>query len=220
MHAAIWEGRKEIAKALIESGAEVNATMLGPLGWTPIGEAARFGLVDTINELLDHGARIDSRTRSGAMPLHLAIEFKQYRAAETLLRNGADVNAITADGSTPLQLFANNSRDERGAAWDDSQDAVLLEMLLAKGANVNAKADGGSTALHYAVLRNNLRTARILTENGADPDVMELPDRQYYGSTFHHEGSEMTLQQRISDTLQSSWWTQGVQRIPNLAKGL
>jgi ankyrin repeat protein len=204
-----------MAKLLIESGADVNARMLGSLDWTPVGEAARFGLVNTLNRLLDHGASINSRTRNGATPLHLAVDYKNFQAAETLVNRGADVNALTEEGVTPLQLFANGSRDERGAEWSGGQAAALLKLLLAKGADVNAKNRGGATALHYAVLQNNLRTARILTDNGANANAMELPDRQYYGRELHHEGSEMTLQQRIRDTLESSWWKQGLPRLSN-----
>ena len=220
LHTAIWEGHVDMAKLLIDSGADVNAHMLGALDWTPVGEAARFGLVNTINRLLDHGARINERTRSGVTPLHLAIDYKHFRAAETLVNRGADVNATTEEGVTPLQLFANASRDERSAVWSDSQAATLLTLLLTKGADINAKNRDGATALHYAVLQNNLRTASILIDNGANPNAMELADRQYYGRELHHEGSEMTLQQRIRDTLESAWWKQGLPSLSNLNNGV
>ena len=216
LHTAIWEGHEELAELLIDSGADVNAHILGSLDWTPVGEAARFGLINTIRRLIDHGARINERTRSGVTPLHLAIDYKHFLAAETFLHNGADVNATTKAGVTPLQLFANASRDERSPAWNDSEAAALLTVLLSNGAEVNAKNQVGATALHYAVLQNNLRTASILIDNGANTNAMELADRQYYGKALHHEGSEMTLQRRIRDTFESSWWKQGLPRLSNL----
>jgi hypothetical protein len=63
--------------------------------------------------------------------------------------------------------------------------------------------------LHYAVLKNNLMTAQMLIENGANAETMELPDRHYYGRELHHEGSVMLLRQPIQETLDSAWWKQG-----------
>ena len=220
LHTAIWEGHEEMAKLLIESGADVNSHMLGSLDWTPVGEAARFGLGDTVARLLDHGARINQRTHSGVTPLHLAIDYKNYQVAETLVSRGADVNAVTEEGVTPLQLLANGSRDERSADWSGTRPAALLTLLLTKGADVNATNRDGATALHYAVLQNNLRTAGVLIDYGANPNAMELAGRQYYGRVLHHEGSEMTLQQRIRDTLGSSWWKRGLPRLSNINSGV
>ncbi len=208
LHTAIWEGHEEMAKLLIEAGADVNANMLGTQFWTPLETATRFGLVNTINRLLDHGANINSTTFSGATPLHLALDYNQFQAAETLLIRGADVNVMTEKGSTPLQVFSTGLRDERSDGWSTSQTKALLKLLLAKGADVTTKNEEGLTALHYAVLRNNLRTAQILVENGANANVMELPDRHYYERELHHEGSKMTLLQRMNETLDSVWWKQ------------
>jgi len=210
LHIAIWKEQEEAAKFLIEQGADVNARISGSLGWTPLEEAARFGLVDTITLLLEHGADINSRTRTGVTPLHLAVDYKKWAAAELLLTRGANVNAQDSSGITPLHLFARGSRDERYQRWGGSQAEDLLIQLLAKGADISARDIMGATPLHYAVVRNNLRTAETLIANGADATVIELSNLHFHGEHFHHTGAQMTLQQRINDTLESVWWQDGV----------
>ncbi len=210
LHIAIWKEQEEAAKLLIEQGANVNARIRGPLGWAPIEEAARFGLVDTISLLLKHGADINSRTRTDVTPLHLAVDYKKWAAAELLVTRGANVNARDNSGVTPLHLFARGSRDERSPKWVGSQTDNLLTQLLEKGADISASDGQGATPLHFAVVRNNLRTAKILIANGADAAAMELSNLHFHGENFHHTGTEMTLQQRINDTLESVWWQDGV----------
>ncbi len=209
LHIAIWKGQEEVAKLLIEQGADVNARIFGPLGWTPLEEAARFGLLDTITLLLEQGTDINSRTRTGVTPLHLAVDYKKWAVAELLVTRGANVNAKDNNGITPLHLFARGSRDERHQGWVGSQTESLLKQLLGKGVDIGALDDSGATPLHFAVVRNNLRTAKILIANGANAAAMELSNLHFHGEDFHHTGSQMTLQQRINDTLESVWWKDG-----------
>ena len=43
-----------------------------------------------------------------------------------------------------------------------------IELLLAKGADINAKNDTGMTALHYASINGRKEFAKLLIEKGAD----------------------------------------------------
>ena len=56
--------------------------------------------------------------------------------------------------------------DEPGEFFDSRQEAVV-KALLAAGADVNARDDGGWTALHYAG-RADVRAAELLLAAGAD----------------------------------------------------
>ncbi len=216
LHAAIWEKQELAAMRLIEEGANVKSRMNGSLAWSPLEEAARFGLSNVVNLLLDlsivtkNGVDINSRNESGSTPLHLALDYRKHTVAQILIDRGADINAVRkADSATPLHLFSGGLRDERSAEWAGSQVEKLLQMLITKGAIVNARDSRKATPLHYAVLKNNLKTANVLINNGALTDEVELANLRYQGRKRQDNKELLTLQQRIEQTLQSDWWKSG-----------
>ena len=77
----------EIARKLIENGANVNAKAHNDL--TPLHEAAARGNLELAKLLLDNGAEIHARTLDGKTPLALATEQKQSEMVEFLKRRGA-----------------------------------------------------------------------------------------------------------------------------------
>ncbi len=79
--AAIW-GRDEIAKRLIEAGADVNAR--GRLKRTPLHDAARSANVQMMRILLDNSAMIDAKDSEGKTPLEGCQSLKGPRADEVL----------------------------------------------------------------------------------------------------------------------------------------
>ena len=75
--------------------------------------------------------------------LHRACELNNIRAVKRHLAAGADVNAKGEHGFTPLHAVCG-----RGTLWFGHMD--IIELLIAKGADVNAK-DDGLTPLHEAI---------------------------------------------------------------------
>jgi hypothetical protein len=71
-----------------------------------------------------------------------------------LLENGADVNG---PASSPLLL-----------KFKYEGDAPAIEFLLDRGADVNAAAQGGKTALHVAAVNGRAEALKLLIERGAD----------------------------------------------------
>ena len=177
-------------------------------GGTGLHRAAARGELARVRELLEYDLYIEARDNRQFTPLHSSVWAQQEAVAKLLIENGADIDTKTEDGSTVLHIFSSSVRDERSPSWNDSQAKALLLLLLERGSDVNAKDNNGATPLHYAVNKNNIRTAQILLENGADAEAMELADSHYYGNEFHHYGSELTLGQRINETLESGWWSQ------------
>lgn len=92
--------------------------------------------------------------------LIMAIEFGgDLPKVKRALANGADVN-FKLRGITPLM---------RASTWAHKD---IVQLLLAKGADVNAKSNSGSTALIYASMANPTANQRevvqLLLANGAD----------------------------------------------------
>ena len=112
---ASYSRRPEAVRLLIQKGVDVNAanTSAGPLQRngpinrlqiTALHNAAAFGPVEMVRDLLEAGADVQARDGRGLTPLSfaLATEYPSPEILRTLLRAGADVNARDNTGETPL----------------------------------------------------------------------------------------------------------------------
>jgi len=59
----------------------------------------------------------------------------------------------------------------------------IAKLLLARGAEVNAKGDNNSNPLHFAMSYNHLKIAELLIKNGADINATESLDNR---TTLHN----------------------------------
>jgi ankyrin repeat protein len=122
-----------------------------------LAKACRVGDLKTAEAVLSTGVGPDQFDRYGKTPLYYAASFNQTKIVGLLLAHHANPN----DGSLPLQAAA-----ELG-------NLHSTEMLLAAGAQINAKAPTGRTALHVAVTANHLDLIRFLIERGAELNVRD-----------------------------------------------
>ena len=99
----------------------------------------------------DRGA--DTLLSIGTTPLIRAAKAGDIATMKLLVQYGADVNLPTATGITPLMAAAGNgsiSIDTRGRNKTEAQANEAIQLLLAAGAQVNARDRSGQTALHGA----------------------------------------------------------------------
>src|SRR5215469_4383573 len=123
-------------------------------------EAATLGDLPRLRALLEADSSLARAFSSdGFSALHLAAFFSQPQAVEELLRRGADVNAVS---SNSMKVAVINSAAASGRA-------DLVKLVLAAGADPNARQQLGWTALHAAVAHDNVEMAQALLEAGADP---------------------------------------------------
>ena len=88
LHSAIANKQTEIARRLLDHGADVDATQADD--FTPLHEAAQNGLLDVTQWLLERGANVNPRlSSSGKTPLALAIEHQHGTVAQLLKQHGA-----------------------------------------------------------------------------------------------------------------------------------
>ena len=94
LHFAAAQGRVDVARALLDAGANVSADTTS-VRRTPLHWAARNGRTETVHLLLRRGAQTASRDTEGSAPLHLAAARAEGNAevARLLLEVGADVAA-------------------------------------------------------------------------------------------------------------------------------
>ena len=91
LHIASWAGYADIARFLVQKGADVNATADGQ--WTALHWAAMKGHDDVVGILLQEGVRVNAKAEDGSTPLHWAARGGHFEIARNLIRTGADASA-------------------------------------------------------------------------------------------------------------------------------
>lgn len=125
-------------------------------------EAVACGSFPIIKAFLeDQPKLIEAVSSDGFPPLSLACYFGQQTIAAYLLELGADVHAMATNGSNIQALHAAVARN----------DYKMCELLLQKGAAVDATQMQGVTALHSAVHRGNMDIVKLLVQHGAERDA-------------------------------------------------
>ena len=142
------------------------------------------------------GGGIDAVDESGMTALHWAVLRDHEVCVRILLDRGADVDALQKGLNTPLLLAAVSNTNsetlcrlliERGADLTarnlKDHDVVfmavlyghaskglpwLLQLLNAKGLDLNAPDGAGATPLHLCAKKNLARPIRMLVDSGAD----------------------------------------------------
>lgn len=101
---ACFFGHFEIARYLIEKGAEVNTASNNAFKVAPIHSACAISSYELTELLLQNEADVNLRQAGEVSPLHTAAHNGQTRLAQLLIDYGADINAKTAKGESPLQM--------------------------------------------------------------------------------------------------------------------
>ena len=81
-----------------------------------------------------------------------------------LIKLGVDVNTRDKIGQTPLIVAAGAYGE-----WNVEKMELKMQLLLGAGADINAHAKNGDSAIHMACQRHNHSGAKFLLSNGADP---------------------------------------------------
>ncbi|HVS33724.1 MAG TPA: ankyrin repeat domain-containing protein [Thermoanaerobaculia bacterium] len=145
---AIYNGRKEIARLLVQRGADVS-----------FHEACALGDAERVAAMLEADASLlDAKSPDGFPGVGLAIFFGHPGIARLLIERGADV-AMPADN-------AQRVAPVHAAAAACDRETMLL--LLERGADPNARQQMDYTALHGAASRGDVEMAKMLIDRGAD----------------------------------------------------
>jgi ankyrin repeat protein len=182
---AATNGSAALIDRLLKAGADVNAG-LTPSGDTVLMLAARTGKSDAIRVLVEGGADVNAHESwGGTTALMWAAAERHADAAKALIAAGADVNArsyyVAAangrgfEGRTPVAARATPKPEEFASGWltplmfaAREGDVALVRILVAAGADINAVAGDGKTALALAAFNGNYDVASLLVESKAD----------------------------------------------------
>jgi ankyrin repeat protein len=159
-------------------------------GLTALVFAAREGDLESARILVSSGADVNQVTQYGWTPLLTATQNRHYALATFLLERGADPNLANRGGWTPLYLATDNRNIEGGdypVRAGDLDHLQFIETLLARGANVNARAkdstetrtiftmqwlyEDGATPFLRAAQSGDIELMKLLLAHGADPKI-------------------------------------------------
>jgi ankyrin repeat protein len=145
-------------------------------GLTPLTYAARENCMECAKVLVEAGADVNQRTFYGWTPLLVATQNRHYKLGEYFLEHGANPNTPNNGGWTPLYLATDNRNIESGdypVRAPDMDHLDYIKLLIAKGANVNARICGVQSKSNDCTgdsteTRTNF-TMQWLFEDGATP---------------------------------------------------
>jgi len=167
LHWAAQYDHHEIAKVLLDAGAELEATT--SWGATPLDWAATMGSTRVADLLLARGAR--------GMNLVAAASLGKLDLVRTLLASGTPLTSLSrrAVPTEPDDHWVAYSACMRGDVISDAfygacrnGHAAVAALLLERGADVNAAGVFGGTALHWAAINGHKDVVAFLVARGAD----------------------------------------------------
>jgi len=179
----------ELAKVLIDAGAEING---------PLCAAGSIGNVEVAASLLDAGALINGT--GGWSPLEEALYWGNDGVIELLLKRGASVqNLRIASGLGRVDLiegFFNSDgslKPEAGKLDWPFGDPLTSNLSKPIKEELQAKIDGWSNdsrdiinnAFVYACMHNRMEAAKLLLQKGADINAVP-PGFDYAGTGLHY----------------------------------
>lgn len=181
---AIEKGDAPQVKALFDEG-------LDPRGMDPneniplILTAADYGHIDVMALFLEAGVPIDTEDEWSFTPISAAISNEYMELSRFLLEKGANINFLDTHPHGEGENLLTS-------ACDMDDPLPFLQLLLEFKADPNFARVDGWTPLMITAHKGNLKVAKFLLENGADPLLVkgEGPDQtdavriaEYWGQT-------------------------------------
>lgn len=151
MEEAIIRGNGPGAVALIQRGMDINT--VDRYGNTLLIQAVVRDMPELVDFLLKHKARLNVRNRNGETALSLSAFNGRETYVRQLVEAGAEVNFY---GWPPLIYAAYSGH------------LAIVDYLLEKRAEINAKAENGVPALFFAARFGHRAIVESLLKHGAD----------------------------------------------------
>ena len=212
-------GQTEVARLLIESGAEVD--IKSGDGATPLHSAAFLGRTDVAKLLLENGANPQARNNDGATPvdvLYVDWETTAFIGSLVGVDTGKEEIAAMKTGRSEVAKLFGVEGDVRRRGYIPRTEFIgssvhrrpsqRWKQALADGADPNTKdPQSGSTVLSIAALMGHTKVVSLLLEHGADINAKSRDG----GTALHAaaflgrvETVELLLEKGADTTLQNN----------------
>jgi ankyrin repeat protein len=140
------------------------------LGLTALHYSIIFNNYEAFKYLLNKNINYLSITNQNLNALHLCIQYKRYQFFIDLLNLITNLDFTTQNNETILQYSIINGSNN------------FTELILKKKININNQEEkNGLTALHQAILKDNIQIVKLLIVSGAN-----INQQDFYGNTGLH----------------------------------
>ncbi|TYQ23469.1 ankyrin repeat domain-containing protein [Pseudanabaena sp. UWO310] len=157
---ALQEGHAAIVDLLLEKTSDLNQR--DGLGLTALMIASEKGHLEIVKRLVAENADVNVVAKKNSA-LSIAIDCKHEEIAKFLIESGADYQIKDDEGQTLLMDVASQG------------SLLLVQLLLEKGLDVNAKCNEGTALIfalnHYNSDKENIEVIEALLAAGADPNL-------------------------------------------------
>ncbi|MFC1763440.1 ankyrin repeat domain-containing protein [Planctomycetota bacterium] len=205
IHLAAFRGDLTSVKRIYVEGADIDER--DQLNWTPLHWAAAGGQRDIVEFLIKNGADVNAEGKSKYTPLYVSVR-SDTELVNLLLSEGAHVNAgAELQRNTPLH----------GASSAGRQD--VAELLVAHGADIEAKNSIGQTPLYKASRDGHKETVEFLISKGADintPDTGGRTPLMRAQKGGHDDVIALLYQHGAKDSLHAAFAAEKVSWLNNL----
>jgi ankyrin repeat protein len=187
LYLAVRTGSLADVERLIGKGADVNAR--GDNNESALLLAAENGHSAVVELLTANGADVNAMNDKDETALHLAAANGYMAVAELLVANGANVNArdyrgvtalgvaVTAGHSPIAEFLIVNGADDGLHIASANGYVATVEMLLARGADVDEMDDDNQTPLYRASFAGHTEVATLLIAHGASVNAVGRQDQ-------------------------------------------
>jgi ankyrin repeat protein len=169
-------------------------------------EAANRGDLPAVKDFIAKGADVNSKANTGETALMRASYTGRKEVVQLLLAKGADVNAATTENIILAIQLTTSLRTGTATGLSPGTHALsfaaheghkeVVQLLLAKGADVNAKDKKGKTALMWASREGHKEALQALLAKGADINAKDNDGDNalmYASYTGHKEVVQLLL---------------------------
>lgn len=127
------------------------------------------------------------------VPINVAVLYDSPRVLDILIKAGANVNGSRVSPKSPLYDAAAHSH----------LSEAFCAMLLAAGAQVNAKDPNGNTPLHFAAWARNAGAVRLLIDFGAKVNAPGPDDTTPLHTTLRSHEYRYGLRETVTALLEA-----------------
>jgi ankyrin repeat protein len=203
LHLAAYVGDLEKAKGLLQGTGDVNAR--DRTRRTTLHIAARAGHREMIDLLLSRGADVNARAEAGWTPLHEAAQGGHEAVVELLIARGAMVNAKLT--SPEHNMIGDDLQMPYAPVGTTALHLAVTypevaKILVANGAQVNAKDENDETPVHHALFEGRKQVVDLLIAAGADINLHEAAYTGHAEKVRHliDAGADISAKDAENDT--------------------